>query len=175
MPVFMWELWLCAASSDVLIEEIESVPNWKQLLIGDAFRLPSRDLNYYRDAFLIWPFLLFTIAGLTSLFSHGHDPRLVFSFAGLSLLSVLLARERLILICGALGFCFVQSLLSFSLKHEWMGLVVAVAAGALLLVLAPFLKNEPSYGWPKGLSIADVLVSLLSLGFSIAMVRWIGR
>jgi hypothetical protein len=84
------------------------MPNWKQVIVGDAFRVPSRDLNFYRDSFLIWPFLLFTIAGLANLFSRGHDHRLGFVFAGLSLLSILLARERLILIGGALGFCTAQ-------------------------------------------------------------------
>jgi len=40
--------------------------NWKQMIVGDAFRSPLHDFNYYRDTFLIWPFLLFTIAGLVS-------------------------------------------------------------------------------------------------------------
>jgi hypothetical protein len=40
------------------------MPDWKRLIVGDAFQLSSRDFNYYRDLFLLWPFLLFTIAGL---------------------------------------------------------------------------------------------------------------
>jgi hypothetical protein len=140
------------------------MPNWKQVIVGDAFRVPSRDLNCYRDTFLIWPFLLFTIAGLVNLFSTGRDHRLGFIFAGLSLLSILLARERLILIVGALGFCAVQWLLSFFLRHDRVGLAVAVPSGALFVVLIRSLKGyKPSYGWPTSLSIADVLVGLSSL------------
>ncbi len=152
------------------------MPNWKQVIVGDAFRVPSRDLNFYRDSFLIWPFLLFTIAGLANLFSRGHDHRLGFIFAGLSLLSMLLARERLILIGGALGFCTVQSLLSFFLRHEWVGLAVAIPAGVLFVVLIRSLKGyKPSYQWPRGLTIVDLLVGLSSLGFSILVFYWIGR
>ena len=153
------------------------MPNWKQVIVGDAFRVPSRDLNYYRDLFLMWPFLLFTIAGLGSLFSGGHDHRSGFIFAGLSLLSILLARERFILIGGALGFCAVQSLLSFFLKREWLGLEIAIPSGILFLVLIRSLKNyKPSYGWPgRGHTIVDLLVGLSSLGLSILVFHWIGR
>lgn len=157
-------------------EEAESMPNWKQVIVGDAFRVPSRDLNFYRDSFLIWPFLLFTIAGLANLFSRGVDHRPGFEFAALSILFLLLARERIALVGGALGFCAVQSLVSFFLRHDWVGLAVAIPSGTLFVVLIRSLKNyKPSYEWPKGLSIAAVLVGLSSLGFSILVFRWIGR
>jgi hypothetical protein len=146
------------------------------VIVGDAFRLPSRDFNYYRDVFLVCPFLLFTIAALANLLSRGSDHRLGFEFAALSVVSLLLARERLVLIGGALGFCAVQSLLSFFLRHEWVGLAVAIPSGALFAILIRSLKGyKPSYGWPKGLSIAAVLVSLSSLGLSILVFHWISR
>jgi hypothetical protein len=152
------------------------MPNWKQLIVGDAFRLPSRDLNYYRDLFLMWPFLLFTITALVNLFSIGKDHRLGLELAALSILSILLARERIALIGGALGFCAVQSLVSFFLRHDWVGLAVAIPSAALFIVLIRLLKDyKPSYGWPKGLSIATVLVGLSSLGFTLLVFRWIGR
>jgi hypothetical protein len=145
------------------------------MIVGDVFRAPSRDFNYYRDTFLIWPFLLFTIVGLVNLFG-GHDHRLGFIFAGLSVLLILLARERVILVGGALGFCAVQSLVSFFLRHSWMGLAVAIPSGALFFVLVRSLKDyKPSYGWPTGLSIVDLLIGLSSLGLSILVFRWIGR
>jgi hypothetical protein len=180
MAGFISGLWWCAASSEPpglhFAKRGELMLSWKRVIVGDAFRVPSRDFNYYRDTFLLWPFLLFTSAGLVNLFSGGRDHRLGFIFAGLSLLSILLARERLILIGGALGFCAVQSLLSFFLRHEWVGLAVAIPSGALFAVLIRSLKGyKPSYGWPTGLSIADLLVGLSSLGLSILVFRLMGR
>jgi hypothetical protein len=152
------------------------MPKWKQVIVGGAFRIPSRDLNYYRDMFLIWPLLLFTAAGLANLLSAGRDHRLGLIFAGLSLLSILLARERLILIGGALGFCALQSLLSFLLRHDWVGLAVAIPSGAVFFALIRRLKGyKPSYAWPAGLSIGDLLVGLSSLALSLLVLRWIGR
>lgn len=151
------------------------MPDWKKVIVGDAFRLPSRHLNYYRDIFLVWPFLLFTVAALADLFSEGHDHRMGLKFSALSILSILLARERFILICGALGFCSAQSLLAFLLRHDWVGLAVAIPTGALFLMVIRTLKDyKPSYEWPNGGTVMDLLVGLLSLGFSILVFRWVG-
>ena len=150
------------------------MPDWKRVIVGDAFELPSHDFNFYRDLFLVWPFLLFTIAGLVSLFGVGHDYRDGAKFVALSLVTILLARERFILIGGALGICAVQSLLSFFLRHNRVGLAVAIPTGALFLLLIGSLKDyKPSYQWPRSSSIVTALVSLLSLGFSILVFRWI--
>jgi hypothetical protein len=150
------------------------VSDCKKVIVGDAFQLPSHDFNYYRDLFLLWPFLLFTIVGLVSLFGVGHDYRDGAKFVALSLVTILLARERFILIGGALGICAVQSLLSFFLRHNWVGLAVAILTGTLFLLLIGSLKDyKPGYQWPRSLSIVSALVSLLSLGFSFLVFRWI--
>jgi hypothetical protein len=134
------------------------MPDWKRVIVGDAFQLPSHDFNYYRDLFLVWPFLLSTIAGLVNLFGVGHDHRHGVKFVTLSLVTILLARERLLLIAGALGFCAGQSLLSFFLRHDWMGLAVAIPTGTFFLLLIRSLKDyKPSYQRPGGLRIADLL------------------
>jgi hypothetical protein len=152
------------------------VPNWRKVIVGDAFELPSHDFNFYRDLFLVWPFLLFSIVGFVSLFGVGHDYRDGAMFVALSLVTLLLARERFILIGGALGICAVQSLLSFFLRHNWVGLAVAILTGALFLLLIGSLKDyKPSYQWPRSSSIVTALVSLLSLGFSFLVFRWIPK
>ena len=68
-----------------------------------------------------------------------------------------------------------QSLLSFILKREWLGLEIAIPSGILFLVLIRSLKNyKPSYGWPgRGHTIVDLLVGLSSLGLSILVFHWI--
>jgi hypothetical protein len=140
------------------------MPDWKRVIVGDAFQLPSHELNYYRDLFLVWPFLLFTVTGLVNLFGVGHDH------------PILLARERFVLIGGALGFCAVQSLVSFFLRHDWTGLAVAITTGGFFILLIRSLRgHKASYQWPRGMRIGDLLVALSSLGFGIFVIHWIGR
>jgi hypothetical protein len=146
------------------------------VVVGDAFQLSSRDFNYYRDLFLLWPFLLFTIAGLVNLFGVGHDHRVGVKFVALSLVTILLARERFILIGGALGFCAVQSGISFVLKHDWIALAVSISSSTLFLLLLRGLRGyRPSYSKPKGIRIVDILTGLTSLGLTLALFSWIRR
>lgn len=94
----------------------------------------------------------------------------------MSLVTILLARERFILIGGALGFCAVQSGISFVLKHDWIALAMAISSSTLLLVLLHSLRDyRPTYHTPKGIRIADILTGLTSLGFTLALFSWIRR
>jgi hypothetical protein len=153
-----------------------SVPDWKRVIVGDAFQLPPRDFNYYRDLFLVWPFLLFTIASLVNLFGVGHDHRVGVKFLALSLVTIFLARERFILIGGALGFCAVQSFISFVIKHNWIALAVSICSTTLCLLLIRSLKDyRPSYSTLKGIRIADIVTGLTSLGLTLVLFSWIRR
>jgi steroid 5-alpha reductase family enzyme len=82
--------------------------DWKRMIVGDAFRVTSRDPNYYRDLLLFWPFWAFTVAGTTNLFSGHHDHRAGLLFIALGLLSLMFARERFFLVAVGLGFCAAQ-------------------------------------------------------------------
>jgi len=94
----------------------------------------------------------------------------------LSLLTLLLARERFALVGSALGFCAVQSGISFALNHELVALAVSILTGIVFLLLIRSLRDyKPSYCWPKGLSIVDLLVGLSSLGLTIALFSWLRR
>lgn len=151
------------------------MPDWKRIVVGDAFQLSSRDFNYYRDLLLAWPFFLFTIAGLADVF-RGGDYRIAYRCLALSIVALLLARERLFLIGGGLGFCAVQSGISFVLKHDLKALAVSASTGVLFgLLIYRFKDYKPSYSWPKDTHIVDILVGLASLGLALAMFSWIRR
>ena len=149
-----------------------SVPNWKQIIVGDAFRVPSTDVNYYRDSFLVWPFMLFSIIGLVNLFTRGVDHRLGIKYSALAIAAILLAKERAILFLAALGFCALQSLISFGLKHEWVALATAMLTGApFLLFLRAWADYKPSYQRSRGSTMVDLIISISSLGLTLALFR----
>jgi hypothetical protein len=136
--------------------------DWKKVVVGDAFRLPSRNLNYYRDLFLLWPFLLFAIVGLINVFASDHHHKILgIKCLGLAVAAIVLARERLILIAGALGFCAVRFIIAVALTHDWRAVVGLLATGIPFLLFLRFVRNyKPSYDWPNGLSVADLVMGL---------------
>jgi len=154
------------------------LPDWKRIIIGDAFVLSSRDPNFYRDLFLTQPFLYFSIAAVTSLVFRANDYRAGIKCAALALLAILLARERFVLLAASLGFVSVQGGISFVLKHDVIGLALSIVAGASFLLLVRFLflsDYKPSYPIPSSGTIVDLVVGLVSLASTVAIFHyWIG-
>ena len=153
------------------------MPDWKKVVVGDAFRLPSRNLNYYRDVFLLWPFLLFAIVGLINVFATDHHDRILgMKCLGVAVATIVLARERLVLIGGALGFCAVRLVIALALTHDWRAVVGLLATGIPFLLFLRFVRNyRPSYDWPDGLSIADLVVGVSSLLLTLKIFTLIDR
>jgi hypothetical protein len=131
------------------------------LIVGDAFSLDSRDKNFYRDVFLLVPFLLSAIIAGSDLLGTRHDYLVAVKSGLLSLLAVTLARGRLLLIAGSLGFVCVQSGSSFVLKHDPIALTVSILTGVACFLLVGSLKGyKPSYSFEKGGTIATLLVMM---------------
>ena len=153
------------------------MPDWQRVIVGDAFRAPSRDFNYYRDLFLLLPCLFFTAGAFANLFGGAHDHLPGLKLACLSLLSILLACERLIVFGSALAVCASRGLLYFCFERAPIDLAIAIPSGALLILVILLLKgHKVSYRrWPRGLLITDLLVGMVSLGLSILVLHWIAR
>ena len=149
------------------------MPDWRRLIIGDAFALQSRDPNFLRDVFLTIPFLLSTIIAVTAALGPAHDYRAAMKCAVISVLAILLARERFVLIGASLGFVCLQSLISFVLKHDPIALAVSILSGVPLLLLIRWLADyKPSYSLEKGTTISTVLVVLVSGAFTFAILHY---
>ena len=76
------------------------MPNWKRIIIGEAFKLPSNDFNYYRDLALIWPFVFFSIVSVVQGFTPSRSPADTLFFhraVVIALLCLLLAKEKLMM------------------------------------------------------------------------------
>jgi hypothetical protein len=133
--------------------------------------------NYYRDYFLFWPILLFGISAVTNFFRPQADHILGLKLLGVCIVSLLLARERVILIGAGLGFSFFQSLWALFVRRDPVGLWVAIVTGPLLVLIFFSLRDyKPSYNTPRrGSSIAMILLGLVSLGMTILLMRWIGH
>jgi hypothetical protein len=148
------------------------MPNWKRILVGDAFLLPSTDFDYYRDSVLVWPFVLFSIAGVVNLFTRGINHEAGIEYSAMAIAAILAARERIILLGAALGFCTWQSSISFGLKHEWSAFAIAVLTGSSFVFLVrAFADYKPTYQVARGLTMVGLILSASSLGITLLLFR----
>lgn len=151
------------------------MPNWNRIIVGDAFRVPSHNINYYRDLILLWPFLLFSISALAHLFTPGHDHRVVgLKCAALAILSIILAKEKKVLFLAAVGFCAIRFLFAFVVTQDWRALIGFLITGVPLLFTIRFwAEYKPSYEWPQKRTVVDLVLGLASLAATLTAFQWL--
>jgi hypothetical protein len=159
------------------------MPDWNRILVGDAFALSSRDINFYRDLFLMWPFLACSIVGATALYAptvpgdrfHGLKA------ASCAVLIILLAKEKRILMLAAssyvalrVGLRVVAGLLFF--RHDLGPYLLAflVSRSVAFFVIRSLKGWQPSYRFPRRgqMCLFDILVCLAGLVSTMAFLNW---
>jgi len=149
--------------------------DWKQWVIGGALAWPSDDWNYYRDLFLAWPFLLGSIVAVSSLFGANHNYRFAAKVAAFSVALLLLAKERFVLVGVTVGFVSVQSLWSFCIKGEWLGLAIGILSGvSLILFIRALADHKLKYKLnpTAGKTIVDLFVGMSSFGVGMIIFHY---
>jgi len=152
------------------------MPNWNRILVGDAFKA-SPDLNYYRDLFLLWPFLGFSIVGASVLSGSPSDASRVYGLklAVCAVVALLLAKEKRMLFIVAPAYVALHMAFGIIFIHTWQILAWLLVSGGILLAALRLgvLKNwKLSYVRPKELRALDVAVGMLGLGVMIAIAHW---
>lgn len=132
--------------------------------VSGSRKLFSRDANYLRDVTLVWSFIIFSIIAVGCAFSSPNR-QLGIRCAALAIVAILLAKERLILFLGALGFCAIQGVVAL-VVHPWKWPVFAVT----LLTGVPFLlanrnwrKPKMAYQLPSEFGAVDMLLSFAAM------------
>jgi len=124
----------------------------------------SRDLNYLRDVALFWPFVIASVAAVSWIPSPSSR-QLGIRCAVLAIVALLLAKEKVLIFFGGLGFCAIQAVLNL-IVHPWSWTMFTVAA----LTGAPFLlanrywrKPKLAYKFPNEFGAIDMLLSFASI------------
>jgi hypothetical protein len=149
------------------------MPDRSRLPFDGAFKLPSRNINYYRDMFLLWPILAFSFAATTQIiFPESPEYRIYgLKLAACATAAIVLAKERLILI-GA-GAAFVGIRLAFALavtqdwRSYWVGLLVS--GGIVIAVLWMRKDWKPSYESTVKTNFLSLAVVAAGLGSTVAI------
>lgn len=139
-------------------------------------QLLGRDLNYLRDVGLFWPFVLYlTFAGGFA-FSP-MDRKLALECAGISIVALLLARERLFMFFVGMGYIAIQCAI-YLLLHRWNWTAFAVgilSGGPSLAAIRYWRKPRLAYRVPHEFHLIDALWSVASICGSLLLGLVFGR
>jgi len=157
--------------------------DWKRIIVGNAFRLPSRDPRYYLDLALIVPlffaglFLLESLQGIRTGRWELHQTGIA---AGLVCLFLLLIKDHIRVIAEILYTLAFLAWWHYAMHGDreslkfylffFLGLVLTIFVGAVFRALVLKTPIDPMYYHPdKGTSVAGIVL-VLGLLFAIAVV-----
>jgi hypothetical protein len=153
------------------------MPDWNRIVIGDAFKPPSRNFDYYRDMFLMWPILAFSVAAITQIISPASPEYRIYGFklAACAVVALLLAKERLLLIAGGDGFVALRLAVALAFTQDWATYLVGflVSAGVFLAILWVRRDWKPTYEEPAKLNVLSAAVGAAGLGAAVALGLWL--
>lgn len=153
------------------------MPNWNQILGWDDFKTQTASFDYYRDIFLTWPFLGFSIAAISILVAPQSPAYRIFGLklATCAVVALLLAKERLLLVLVASAYLAIRMAIAIIFSHTWVTLaLLLVSSGTLLVVFrSGVLKGRTlSYAIPKKQPALAIAVGVLGLGVMMAIGFW---
>jgi len=127
-------------------------------------RLFSRDLNYLRDLALAWPFIIFSIIAVPSMFSR-PDRQLGIRCAGVAIAAILLTKETLVIFFAALGLVAIRGTVWLVIRPwSWPTFWATALTGIPFLVANRYWRNPKlAYEWPDEFGAVDALLSFASI------------
>jgi hypothetical protein len=157
-----------------LSNTLPAMPDWHRIIVGDAFKLPSRSVNYYRDVFLMWPILLFSLSAILKILTPDSPADRIYGLklAACAIVAILLAKEKLILIAGGAAFVAIRLAVALAFTQDWRaylaGLLVSV--GIVIAVLLVPRRWKPSYyETPVKTNVLGLAVAVAGLGSAIVL------
>jgi hypothetical protein len=152
------------------------MPNWKRIIVGDAFKVSSGGVNQLRNLFLVWLFLLFSILAVSGLFGPHETDRSYSIKSGIcAVVAVLLATERLMLIAGALAYVSIRLAIALIFVYDSKVLLALIVSGGILLAIVCFAVKsnwKPSYTTEKSMHLLDLVAGLSGLVLAIVVATW---
>ncbi len=155
------------------------MPDWNRLIVGDAFKLPSRNIDYYRDTFLAWPVLLFSILAIVDVIQPGSHGQRVYGLklAACAVLAILLAKERLILIAAGAGVVALRLAVALVFTQDWRAYLLGFLLSAAIVCAILWVRRnrKPSYESPGPTKtyVLTLLVVVAGLGAAIGIALWL--
>jgi hypothetical protein len=155
------------------------MPDWNRLIVGDAFKLPSANIDYYRDTFLTGPVLLFSILAIVYVVHPGSHGQRVYGLklAVCAVLAILLAKERLALIAGGASFIALRLAVALVFTQDWraylLGFVLSAAIVCTILWARRNWKPYYESPGPNKTYVLTLLVLVAGFGAAMGIALWL--
>ena len=175
---------VCQSTTRQKLKYTLRVTDWRRIVVGDALKLSSRNPRYYTDMFLLFPTLMFGMRFAVAVWNWppaSWDRREVLILGALLTLSIVLLRERVVVMIGCLAFVVYLTLRGTLVQPEkWpVGFgIIGVCLAGIFVLFWPNRFRTQVYGSNRpvhGLDMLGLLCGVAGLGLAILAANWLGR
>ena len=131
-------------------------------------------IDYYRDRFLLWPVLIFSMLAIVNIVSPESPAGRLYGFklAACAIIALLLAKERLIMLLAGAGFVALRLTVALAVSRDWKayGVGFLVSIGIIVALLPALRRWKSSDEDPATTKIPGVLFGVAGIVASVAVV-----
>jgi hypothetical protein len=153
-----------------------AMPNWNRILVGDAFHVAN--WNRVRDIFLIWPLLVFTLAGVAKVWSPREPAERIVGYKCLVCAAVVLflMKERRYTVLGLSAYIGLKLGIASIFYKDWhflLAFLVLAALAALIFYRIRADRYRPHYQISRKMYAIDLVAGISGLVMTFLIVQWL--
>ena len=153
------------------------MPDWNRILVGDRADWVPRNINYYRDIFLLFPVCGLSLAAIFNIFTPESPAYRVYGFkaAACAIVALLLANERLALLLAVNLWIALRTAIVLAVTLNWRMLVMPliISLGVVFVILRNREDWRAGYrSFPK-MNILSVCAAVAGVGAAGLILSWL--
>ena len=131
-------------------------------------------IDYYRDRFLLWPILLFSILAIANILApeSAQDRVYGYKLAACAIVAVLLAKERVVVLFAGAVFVALRLAVAVAITGNWRewGVGLLLSLGVILALVPALRRGKPSYEDPPQTNVPGLLCVVAGIAVAVAIV-----
>ena len=131
-------------------------------------------IDYYRDNFLLWPVLLFSILAIANLLAPeaAQDRAYGYKLAACAVIAVLLAKERVAVLFAGAAFVALRLAVEVAITRNWKmcGVGLLLSLGVILALVPALRRWKPNYEDPPQTNVPGLLCVVAGIVAAVTVV-----
>ncbi len=131
-------------------------------------------MDYYRDRFLMWPVLLFSILAISNILrpESAQDRAYGYKLAICAVVAILLAKERVIVLFAGTAFVALRLAVAILITGNWRtcGVGLLLSLGVIFALVPALRRWKPNYEDPPQTNVPRLVCVVAGIAAAVTVV-----
>jgi len=134
-------------------------------------------IDFYRDRFLLWPILLFSILAIANILApeSAQDRIYGYKLAACAIVAFLLAKERVVVLFAGTAFVALRLAVAVAITWDWKayGVGLLLSTGIILALVPALRRWKPNYEDPPQTNVPGLLCVVAGIVAAVTVVLFL--